>query len=253
VECKACGLIYSNPIFPSSTIIRSYVENVYVEKDVQLANMAEDYLTELKRLEPLLPRKEDLLEIGCANGFFLRRAKEVGFKRVWGVEVGKQAVSKAPPDVRDSIINDVFSKKLFKKESFDVVCLLQILDHALDPRSFLEDVRYVLRKGGFILAVNHNVRSLLTRILGENSPMFDIAHIYLFDKTRMRELLERCGFEVIYVRSLWNRYSFEHCLKMFPLPGSFKSPLTDLSRRLGLAEKTLKVMAGNMVSVARKV
>lgn len=252
VECKACGLIYSNPIFPRERIIRAYRDAVYLEQDLQLDNMVEDYARELKRLEPSLPRKESLLEIGCAGGLFLGKAKEIGFKKVCGVEIIEEAVRKAHPNVRECIVNDVFTKKLFEEESFDLVCFLQVLDHVVDPISFLEDVRYVLRKGGFILAVNHNIRSCMSRILGENSPMYDLAHIYLFDKSTMRRILERHGFEVVYVQSLWNHYTLAHGLKMFPFPRSVKQRLIELSKRLGLAERTLRVAAGNMVSVARK-
>ena len=71
------------------------------------------------------------------------------------------------------------------------------MDHLLDPSAFLSDIYKILKDDGVILLINHNVRFILTRLLGSKSPMFDIEHIYLFDKVTIRKILEKNHFEII--------------------------------------------------------
>lgn len=252
VECKRCSLIYSNPVISAEEIVKGYEECEYLEES-QLMNMADDYLTELKRAMPLVANKEALLEVGCANGFLLRKTRELGFSRLSGVEIGKEAVSKAHEDIRDSIINAPFTRDLFAPDSFDVACCFQVFDHLLDPREFIHDVHNVLKPGGLFLSINHNIRSLATRLLGERSPMYDIEHMYLFDPSTMKKILEENGFRVESVRGLWNRYDIEYVLKMFPFPDAIRQPLLKVTRRFGISQKTVRLAAGNIVTVGVKV
>ena len=52
--------------------------------------------------------------------------------------------------------------------------------------------------------------------------MYDIEHIYLFDKRTVSRLLQNNGYDVIAVRNTPNSYTLSYALKMFPLPGALK-------------------------------
>jgi len=127
-----------------------------------------------------------------------------------------------------------------------------VFDHLIDPNDVLKNISKVVKENGYILAISHNVRFYLTKILGEKSPMYDIEHIYLFDKITMRKLLEKHGFQVIYVKDMMSRYTIGHIIKMFPFPGFIKHFLTDAASRLDITDKQVKIMGGNMVALAKK-
>ena len=251
VRCNNCGLTYSNPIYPVEQIVQLYRKSEFIHEP-QIENMRRDYKNQLQKVIPLLKEWQSLLEIGCASGFFLKSAIELGFKEVRGVEPGENAVKHADPDIRPKIINTVFSEELFEPETFDVVCFFQVFDHITDPNAFLQDVYKVLRKDGLILAINHDIRSLMPRGMGERSPMFDIEHIYLFDKKTMKMILEKNGFEVVSVLNIANSYTIEYCLKMFPMPTFIKKHLLMISNKVGVADKIINISAGNMLAIARK-
>ena len=250
VGCRHCGLIYSNPYFDEAVLRLLYRDAAYIDEQ-QLENMGTDYLREFSRAAGTLDHSARILEIGCANGFFLEKLYRAGYQNLRGVEPGKDAVSKAPPLIRDRIINDFFQPTLFAPESFDVVCCFQIFDHLPDPGRFLRDVRSLLRPGGLLMAINHNIRALITRILGERSPMYDIEHIYLFDKSTIRQLFLANGFEVTRVSGLSNSYTLAYALKMFPLPDRLKTVIVQMLKGV-LADVSLRIPAGNMVTVGRK-
>jgi 2-polyprenyl-3-methyl-5-hydroxy-6-metoxy-1,4-benzoquinol methylase len=250
VECTRCGLIYSNPILPPEKIRELYRDSEFIE-EAQLDYMCADYLAQLNKVALKLDRRESLLEIGCGNGCFLRLARGL-FPSVVGVEPGRKAVEAAHPDIRDLIVNDFFHESMFEENSFDVVCIFQVLDHLLDPNEVLRAARTLIRPGGYLLSINHNVRSWITRILREYSPMFDIEHIYLFDTSTMRKFLENHDLRVEHIQGLANSYALGYAIKMFPFPGFAKPYLTKMAEWIGLGGTRIRLPAGNMVSIARK-
>ncbi len=251
VKCDQCRLIYSNPIWGAHEFTVAYEKADYIVEE-QISNYAQDYARQLKRLMPKLDAHENLLEIGCGDGFFLKEAKAAGFKNAFGVEPGRDAVRRAPEDIRQNIVCDFFRPSLFKNEMFDVISLFQVFDHLLDPGAIIEDLLPMLKPGGWLLAINHNIRSWMTRILRESSPMFDIQHIYLFDPKTMTLLMQKYGFEEIACESIVNRYAMNYLLKMLPLPRAIKSPLVRTVDGLKLGGVTVPMAAGNMVTFARK-
>jgi 2-polyprenyl-3-methyl-5-hydroxy-6-metoxy-1,4-benzoquinol methylase len=232
-------------------IYRLYRHSPFLHEG-QLGNMLRDYRDQLRQILPLLPAKGRLLEIGCANGFFLEAALQLGFDDVRGVEPSADAVRKAHPHIRPKIINAVFNPDLFPKSSFDIVCCFQVLDHLLDPKAVLHGAHALLREGGILLLINHNIRSWMPRLLGEGCPMYDIEHIYLFDRKTAAQLLEATGYEVVRVANISNSYMLSYAIKMLPLPGLLKRSLIALGERTGLDSWRIRLPAGNMVSIGRK-
>ena len=252
VECLHCGLVYSNPYFDDETLRPLYREAAYIDEQ-QLENMSRDYLREFRNAADPGDAPHRILEIGCANGFFLEKLLHAGFTDVYGVEPGEDAVHKASPALRSRIINDFFQPGFFPESSFDVVCCFQIFDHILDPDRFLCDIRSVLKPGGILLAVNHNIRAFITKVLGEKSPMYDIEHIFLFDKKTIRRIFNANGFEVTRGANLSNSYTLAYAAKMFPFPEWIKSRLVPVLESGLWGRWNFRVPAGNMVTVGRKM
>jgi SAM-dependent methyltransferase len=252
VQCKNCGLVYANPIFNDHYILQLYRNSSFInEKQVEL--MAEDYLDQLKVAAPFIDKKCNLLEIGCGNGCFLKKAKEFGFKNVFGVEPCKDSVEQADQEIKGNIINDVFKGGLYKDNFFDLACIIHVLDHAIEPNDVLENVYRTTKESGHVLVICHNIKFMLGRILGESSPMYDIEHIYLFDKTTVRKMLEKNGFKVIYVKDMISRYTIRHVVKMFPFPDFIRTVLLKAVNFFKMGDKTVRIYGGSMVAFAQKV
>ena len=135
---------------------------------------------------------------------------------------------------------------------FDVICVFQAFDHFQEPAQVLEDLKLMLKPGGWLFSINHNIRCWMTRVLGESSPMFDIQHIYLFDKRTMKLFMENHGFEKITCESMFNSYTLNYALKMLPLPPKAKLTLTRTFEAIKCGEISVPMTAGNMVTFARK-
>jgi SAM-dependent methyltransferase len=253
VECLTCGLVYSSPIFPEEKIIELYRESDFLD-EIQLQNMVQDYVENFKKAIDIFGQPDRLLEIGCGNGFFLRELEnKYGISEIVGVEPGKAAVAKAAPELRARIINDVFHEGLFDQEYFDMVCIFQIMDHVVDPNRFLGNIYRVLRKGGLLLSINHNVRSWFPKLFGRKCPMFDIEHIYLFDLSTMRKILQKHHFNPLVVNNIRSGYCLRYAVKMLPFPALMKEYLLSfIKMSRSLDDFRFRASAGNMLAIAKK-
>ena len=140
---------------------------------------------------------------------------------------------------------------LFAPDTFDVVCLFQVFDHIPDPNLLLRECRTVLRPGGMILALNHNVEALSHRILGARSPIIDVEHTYLYSPSTMDAIFARSGFDVLEVGRVWNDYSLSYLARLAPIPHRPKALLLKvLSSWIGRV--TVRVPLGNLFLIARK-
>ena len=185
VQCQNCGLVFADSIFQNKKLAELYKDSLLTYQN-QIPDLSKTYRHYLKKLEKFKVKKNRLLEIGCGNGFFFLEAKKQGYQDVWGVEPSLDAIRKASKQVKNNIKNAMFAKKLFKKNSFDVICFFQTFDHISNPNKFLEDCYHLLKPGGLILAINHNVNSLQSKILKDKSPIIDIEHPYLYNQKTMK-------------------------------------------------------------------
>lgn len=251
VRCLNCGLTYSNPIYDPDKIVSLYKESCNPTED-DIKSSGKVYASYLKSVLNKLSDKLKILDIGCGDGFFLKEAKRLGFKELYGVEPSKNAVNNLIPELnRKKIIIDIFKRSQFKKDFFDVITFFQVFDHVLNPNKFLQDCHYLLKPGGYVLAIMHDAKSWQARLLGEKSPIFDFQHIYLFDKKNIKKIFENNGFIIDKIVNSINIYSAGYWLKMAPSPIFIKRFVMSHSN-WSIFDINIPLRVGNMLIIAKK-
>ncbi|HEY7212707.1 MAG TPA: class I SAM-dependent methyltransferase [Bryobacteraceae bacterium] len=251
VRCNQCGLVRSDPVADPAMIAELYQRSTFDYGD-ELQNLAITYSTYLKRLDPYAVGRGELLEIGCGNGFFLQQARLCGYESIRGVEPSAAAIQSAPEDIRSRIVRSTMRPGLFANESFDVICLFQVLDHIFDPAALLRTCREILKPGGLILCLNHNAEALSARIMKSRSPIIDIEHTYLYDPKTIAELLSQAGFEVKETGSVRNRYSLGYLIHLVPLPNRLKQRLLKTITTTAIGRVSFWVPLGNLYAIAQR-
>lgn len=251
VQCRKCGLIYSNPILAFDTLKELYQKSLF-NYDEQIDNLRETYGFYLRQLEKYGVVKNRLLEIGCGNGFFLEEALKQGYFEVYGVEPSHQAVSQSLAQIRPRITVDIFRKDLYERNFFDVICCFQTLDHLPDPNDVLKECYGVLRKDGLVLFLNHNVGSWTATLFGDKSPIIDIEHTYLYSKTTMRKIFTKHKFKILKIDHAYNIHYLNYWIRLVPFPDMLKRFLTNTLRWFRLDHLRLKMYPGNLVLFGRK-
>lgn len=112
-------------------------------------------------------RGADLLDVGCAAGFFMDEAArpEFGWKPR-GCDVNADVVSHARYALGLDVIRSGFLEAPFAPGSFDVITMLSVIQHLPRPREVEQRAYELLRPGGAIAIETWNRRSLAARSMG---------------------------------------------------------------------------------------
>jgi SAM-dependent methyltransferase len=251
VKCKTCGLVRSDPVADPTVVADLYRRSTFDYAD-EVDNLRRTYGYYLKKLDKFTGGRGAILEIGCGSGFFLEQARAQGYAEVRGVEPSSEAVARAELSVRHSIECDVLRPGLFEPESFQVICMFQVFEHLLHPASALGECWRLLKNGGLLLILNHNIEAISTRLLGERSPIIDLEHAYLYSPGTLARLLQERGFLVRRSGVAWNVYSLRYLARLLPLPRRFKQTLLSALQAMGIGRIRLAVPLGNFYMVAQK-
>jgi len=203
VRCGGCGLVFVGRQPSPDELIALYDEDYYEDP------AAEGYASyaaaeERKRIHDrsLLADLErlvapgDLLEIGCAYGFFLDEARARGW-RVRGVEPSTHAADEASRRLGISIPTVAFTDLAVEPSSLDAVVMWDVVEHLPNPRATVEAAERWLRPGGVLALSTGNIRSSAARLHGIDwSLMTPPWHQFYFSRKTMRRLLTSAGLTV---------------------------------------------------------
>ncbi len=252
VKCNQCGLIRSTPLV-STQLLESLYTDSHFDYNEEVDSITETYGRYLSQLERYGVLKGTLLEIGCGNGFSLEEALRQGYREVYGVEPSVEAIDKASPHIRPFITPALMQAGLFPEASFDVICLFQVLDHIPNPNDVLAECHKILKPGGFILCLNHNINAISAKILRERSPIVDIEHTYLYSPTTIKRLFKKHRFIPKCIKPVWNSYSLHYLIWLLPLPTSIKRLFLWGAKCPGIKRIHLTVPLGNLYIIAQKL
>jgi SAM-dependent methyltransferase len=251
VKCSTCGLVRSDPVADSRILGQLYAQSTFDYGD-EVDNLKLTYGYYLSKLNPYDVQKRTLLEVGCGNGFFLEEGLKQGYVNVWGVEPSTDAVAKANSKIRSRIICDMMRPGLFGRDQFDVLCMFQVLDHIADPASLLAECYRVLKPGGLVLCLNHNIEAISARLLRNRSPIVDIEHTFFYSPDTMQQLFSRSGFKVLRIHPVFNIYSPHYMVMLLPLPKTIKGILLKFLKKRIFRKIKLTAPLGNLYLVAKK-
>jgi SAM-dependent methyltransferase len=164
----------------------------------------------------------------------------------------KSPIQAAKPAIRSRIKCGIFDAKQFTAGSLDLIITFQVIEHVWDPVTIAGDAIALLKPGGVFFIVAHNRQAFSARVMGAKSPIFDIEHLQLFDKTTGVTLLRNVGFDLIKVHSVRNKYPVDYWIKLFPLPMILKSVIRNLADATRIGKLLLSLPAGNLGVVGRK-
>ena len=252
VKCGKCSLVFSSPILSPRKMSLLYGESSCNYKD-QIPYLIKTYFKLVKQIENDLPKNPKVLEVGCGNGFFLKALTDLDFtKNVFGIEPSFKMLLEADSALRNKIKTNVFKPDLFPKNTFDLILCFHTLDHMYDPNEFIRETYAMLKKDGYVIIVVHDTEGLSVKLFGEKSAIFDIEHIYLFNKKTLGDIFERNRFKVLKVFNLVNNYSLNYWIRMSGFPNFVKKYTTSILDVLGIGKKGVSIPAGNIALIAKK-
>jgi 2-polyprenyl-3-methyl-5-hydroxy-6-metoxy-1,4-benzoquinol methylase len=235
VRCQRCGLGSTEvrPEFdPAEIYSKDYFDGHRIDGYADYAGselvLRKEFRSALRKLKSVGRHSGRLLELGCAFGFFLEEAR--ANYEVFGVEVCEEAVLSCRSRGLAVARGLVSEGLLAGQRPFDVVVMLDVIEHLPDPEEVLQFIYRHLNPGGHVLITTGDWDSGLSRTMKSHwRLMTPPQHLFFFSKRTLSMLLTRAGFRVVKISHPW---------KLVP----FNLILFQIARLVGLTPRVWSVL-----------
>lgn len=206
-----------------------------------------------KEIEKVFGNKpQRILDVGCGAGFLTNPLALRGHQ-VFGIDLSKPSLEIAKKHDETGKVNYRYANAYdlpFEKESFDIVCAMDILEHVEEPSRLISEAARVLKPKGmfFFHTFNRTFLSYILVIKGvdwfvKNAP--PNMHVYeLFIKPKELETLcAQSGLKVDFMKgfipNIWTK-AFWKLLLTREVPSDFKFTFSSdlMTGYCGVARKT---------------
>lgn len=200
--CDNDGTIYLNPIPTEKSLTQFYESPIHAYnwlkgraiQDILIKPTNTDDLRSLLNWAPKESGKR-LLDIGSSDGSFLLNAKE--YYEVQGIELNPLTAKVANNNGIPTFNGRV--EDYIGLEEFDVITMLQVIEHITQPSEIIKEVHRLLKDDGLFYINTPNIDSASFNYLKDrHEHVSSFEHVSLFNKESLIRTIEDCGFELIY-------------------------------------------------------
>jgi SAM-dependent methyltransferase len=264
-RCPKCSHVTTYPTPDKNTIFEHY-DRKFNEGNYQLLrDFSQDYKKIYDYYVQILDRELSarglswtglkVLDVGCFTGEFLQLLKTHGAD-VYGLELQSRAVEIANRKLDGRVLQVDIDRADFPQMSFDIISLLGVIEHVVDPIRLLSRAQDLLRPGGLLLIQTPNSGSFLAHAMrGLWPPYAPVEHIHLFSKQSLTLALSHMGFDKIVYEGHWKKLPVDYVFNMLQNYGpEFHTLIKPVYTRLPeqLTRVSLPFYVGEMLVIAHK-
>lgn len=196
--CAACGLyINANPHPAEEAVAEGVYDRAY-HADFYQSTTARKRRTggfRLRLVETLV-EPGAFLDIGCSLGYLVEAAAQRGWD-AYGIDISEDAVKLCRGRRLQVTIGDMQHLD-FPDEEFDVIYLRHVLEHDIELRACLAEIKRVLKAQGLLVIEVPCVDCWQVRHKRENYRKFwHTCHCYWFSRKSLRNVLRRAGYHEV--------------------------------------------------------
>ena len=136
------------------------------------------------------PAARSALDVGAASGVLVDAARRAGFDAI-GVEPSASLASAAREQRGLPVLTGSLPHPELAGRRFDVVFLVDVIEHVAEPVALLARCAEQLAEGGLLIVVTPDVDSVAARVMGRRWWHFRLAHVGYFDRRSLERAFER--------------------------------------------------------------
>jgi len=168
-----------------------------------------------------LSRESKILDVGCGDGFFLFFLRELGFIDIKGVDVCPSFIIRCREKILNAEMVDIIEYKTDKK--FDLITLIELLEHVKEPEAVLKHVNGLLKENGQILITVPILDSLSSKWSRLRKKTTRLSQCQAIDETHLNAFTRNLIFAII-VKAGFIVKKWSYCYN--PLPYRFRKILS---------------------------
>lgn len=221
-KCKNCRLIFVWPtpsveedmIYDSNYFSGAVLGFGYVDYDKDKISQKGFLIKLLSKIVSSLPERGNLLDVGAATGYFVELASKFGFNSE-GIDISSHSVSVGKKKGLNLSVGTI-EKMNYREGHFDIITMLDVLEHLKNPKLSLNKACFFLRKDGLFVINTPDGSSFWARIFGSKwHSLVPPEHLFIFNKKSLKIILEELGFKIIYVRHPVKTFSVPYIVNTF--------------------------------------
>lgn len=200
VECRNCGLIFCNPMPTLDVIIRANdaLNIVHVSRGtVSQYKGGKQFTYKLKKIK----ERGILLDVGCAEGFFLKGIEDNSNWKAEGLDIIKSAVDFANDKLGVKVYFGVLEDLQGCEEKYDYIRMNNIIEHVQNPINFLRKTNQILKKGGLVWCSTPNgvQDGAVLKTANKQGSILNLLenHFFYYKPKTLKKMFEYCGFGII--------------------------------------------------------
>jgi SAM-dependent methyltransferase len=210
VKCSKCSFmetVISNDLDLSSIYTEDYYDggrkDGYVDYESSQVVLEKEFEALLLYLEKYTTGHDVLVEIGCAKGFLLNKAKSF-YDKVIGFEISAPAIDYCLKHGLEVYSSEELNNILPKIPPIDVLIMLDTIEHVKNPKVLIQLLFRKMNNGGIIILTTGDVDSLYSRLTGKLwRLMTPPQHLSFFSVNSMSKMLTDAGFEIVITEKPW--------------------------------------------------
>jgi 2-polyprenyl-3-methyl-5-hydroxy-6-metoxy-1,4-benzoquinol methylase len=197
VECKNCGLVYINPRWIFLHGVMPYdeeAEGVYFKATTGKRTVAFKQLIAQIKNKYHLPTYH-ALDIGCGDGLMLELCKLAGIE-CDGFEVSDSLVRELQSKHGE---NKIYTGSLdwIPEKNFDVVFLINVIEHLSNPVLTLAQIYRLLKPSGIVFIHAPNYGGLPAKLFGARWHQIEpLGHLYYYNRRTLVATIRQAGYNL---------------------------------------------------------
>ena len=194
--CDSCGLFWRASF--------DLPENFYETRNFELEKTGKidaRYTNSIGRIQTLKKYVDlnNLCDVGCGEGVFLKTLNDSGYKNVVGLEPSIEAHDFS---VRNKLkiirgVTENLDKSFFGGNGIHTATMFHVIEHLKDPDGVLKMIYNNLEKGDKLVIETPDTESYILKTSGYKHELIYPEHLHYFNKANLRKLLEKSGFEFV--------------------------------------------------------
>jgi 2-polyprenyl-3-methyl-5-hydroxy-6-metoxy-1,4-benzoquinol methylase len=196
--CNSCGFLFSKP-----SVNANSQENINEYEDYYIKYF-DSHIADKKNFDSILSwiskkvdfRGKTMLDVGCGSGKLVDYLREKGFN-IKGIEYSKPLFKEYLKDKKYFFNCSIDEYSKIDNGPYDVITLMDVLEHVDYPAKIIEDISKVQPEGGFLVIEIPLYKSIPSMVFGRNWHFFHKYHLSYFTKKRLTKLLKNNGYDLV--------------------------------------------------------
>jgi hypothetical protein len=220
VSCATCGMLMRRRLPAREELEEIYAPEYFAYSSEDPVDGYADYLGDAERhreaarrrlslIDRFAPARGRLLDVGAAAGFFVDEAIRAGWDAE-GIDIAAHVVEWGRRELGVPVrVGEVSTVE--GQEAFTAVTMWDYIEHSLDPAGELAKSNELLARDGIIALSTGDLDSLAARLSRSRWHLLTPRHHnFFFGARTLVRLLERSGFNVMWLGHPGSRYSLAH-------------------------------------------